>query len=175
MDEWKVIIDYPDYEINKYGFVRNLKTLRVLKKSTNAYGYKVLSLYKNKIEHNVRVNRMVAITFIENVDNKPCVNHIDGDKGNDYCKNLEWCTYSENEIHSRRILGKKTISPWAGKFNEENSSSKSVNQIDQDGNVIKIFPSISEAGRAGFSIGCISQVCNGKKELYKKHKWSFNN
>ena len=40
------------------------------------------------------------------MENKPCVNHIDGDKENNNLNNLEWCTYSENERHSYDVLNK---------------------------------------------------------------------
>ena len=174
MEEWRLIVDFPDYEVSSTGLIRNIKRQTILKKSTNSYGYKVLSLYKDKKDTSVRVNRIVALSFIPNPENKPCVNHIDGDKANDNVSNLEWCTYSENEIHSVKVLGKKPNKAWLGKFNEDNRGSKPIKQLTKDGVLIKTFPSLSEAGRSGFSVGCISQVCNGKKELHKKFKWSFN-
>ena len=54
------------------------------------------------------IHRLVAITFLENTENKPCVNHKNGVKSDNTINNLEWVTYSENERHSIDVLGKCT-------------------------------------------------------------------
>lgn len=56
--------------------------------------------FNNGIKRKVKVHRMVAESFIPNPENKPCVNHIDGDTHNFKIDNLEWVTESENSRHA---------------------------------------------------------------------------
>lgn len=68
------------------------------------------------------VHRLVAQAFIPNPENKPCVNHIDGNKLNNHVSNLEWCTVQENNLHARQTgLHKQAV---GHKINYQSDASK---------------------------------------------------
>ena len=97
--EWKVVDEFPNYEINKYGQIRNITTGRLNNGSMGRDGYLHVSLYKDGKPCNRMVHILVAKAFIPNPDNKEIVNHIDENKGNCVADNLEWVTRSENTLH----------------------------------------------------------------------------
>ena len=93
-----------NYCINEYGLILNIRTRGIIKPSINKKGYLQVCL-TNK--NTYKVHRLVALTFIENKENKPEVNHKDGKKLNNYVSNLEWNTTQENLEHKRiNNLGK---------------------------------------------------------------------
>lgn len=101
---WKDIPGYEGlYQASNYGNVRSMNynrtgQVRELKQNfKNGYCFVLLR------RKNCYVHRLIAETFLENPENKPQVNHIDGDKHNNHVSNLEWCTVSENEKHKYRI------------------------------------------------------------------------
>lgn len=113
--QWKNVKDFDNYKINRYGQVVNVKRNKILKEDkTNGRGYCNVTLYKNGTPYRKVVHRLVAETFIPNPNNLPQVNHIDGNKHNNYVENLEWCTQSRNMKHAFKngleihgMLGKK--------------------------------------------------------------------
>lgn len=65
--------------------------------------YLKVKLYKNGKEKHHSIHRLVAEAHIPNLENKPMVNHLDGDRKNNHISNLEWATYSEDQIHAYKI------------------------------------------------------------------------
>jgi hypothetical protein len=96
----KQIENYPDYYISLTGKVFSLKTMKFLKPS-KSIGYGVVNLTNpNKKQKTELVHRLIALAYIPNPNNKPHINHIDGNKGNNNIFNLEWCTPKENMVHA---------------------------------------------------------------------------
>lgn len=95
---------YGDYFlISKCGKVFSKRTHKFLKQTISKTGYYTISTRfggRNGTSHYFKVHRLVAETFIDNVNNKQQVNHIDGNKLNNSVDNLEWVTAKENIQHA---------------------------------------------------------------------------
>jgi hypothetical protein len=110
---WKDIKGYEGlYQINEYGEVKSLSRIvinnggkqvlpeRILKPSVVGKGYLKVDLRKNNKTKRYYIHKLVAEHFLENKYNYKIVNHKDGNKLNNHYKNLEWVTYSQNNIHA---------------------------------------------------------------------------
>lgn len=98
MEKWKHIEENNNYEISNYGNFRNKKG-RMLKTNINARGYEYCNISTKNVITKVKIHRLVAKYFIDNLYNKDTVNHIDGNKLNNHYTNLEWLTRKENIQH----------------------------------------------------------------------------
>lgn len=90
-----------EYQIDIYGNVWSFKKSKeiILKPQRMKNGYRTIGLKKNGIGKTFLIHRLVAIAFIDNPENKPEVNHINGNKNDNTVSNLEWVTHSENMTH----------------------------------------------------------------------------
>lgn len=120
MENWKEITGYEGYfEVSNLGNFRSKDRVikykqngtrnypgKSLKTETIVEGYQRIVLMKDGIKKRFMCYKIVAQEFIPNPNNKPFVNHIDGNPANNKVENLEWCTQEENEQHAVNILGK---------------------------------------------------------------------
>lgn len=150
MAEWVVIEEFPDYEINRDGVVRNRKSGRL--KYATQDRYSEMSFQKDRKQYIKHIHVLLARAFIPNPMDKPEVNHIDGNKNNNSLDNLEWVTRRENNLHARRTGLHKS------------DGDKAVSQYTKEGQYVASFKSISEASRkTGIGISGISSVARGQK------------
>lgn len=167
-EEWRDIIGYEGlYKISNLGNVYSYKYNRCLKPSGDDYLH--VSLSKNKKVRPHNIHRLVAQAFIPNPENKPQVNHIDGNKCNNKVGNLEWVTATENTIHAYNNLGKVANVTMA-----HDSNKVRCEVIEKETGNIMVFNSISEAekhynvGRHTFSRAISKQRGNMRKYKIRK-------
>lgn len=138
---------------------RELK--RTLRRSHGAEddGYLVVNLRKYGKAHVLNVHFLVAQAFIQNPDNKPTINHINGNKQDNRVTNLEWATYHENNTHAYQT---GLHDPWG----------KAILQYDLDGNFIARYPSEAEAARNS-TVGhaMISHCANHRAQTAGGYVW----
>ena len=101
METFKDISGFEDYQVSQIGNIYSKKSKKILKHKSNGV-YKNIALQKENKAHYKYIHRLVCDAFCENPDNKPMVNHKDGDKLNNHFSNLEWVTKGENQAHAFR-------------------------------------------------------------------------
>ncbi len=151
---------FENYEVSNLGKVRNMKNGRIIKPHLNENGYLKHWLFENNKKKYLSLHRIIAIAFIDNPEEKPCVNHIDENKLNNDLSNLEWCTVKENNIHGTRIK------------RASEKCFKKVIQLDLNDNMLNVFESMTQAEqKTGALVSHISACCNGKRKSAGGFKW----
>lgn len=90
----------PGYFVSEEGVITGIRK-KFIKCAINKKGYMVLRM--PNVNFSQSVHRVVAKAFIPNPENKPEVNHKDGNKLNNNVSNLEWCTTKENIQHAIKL------------------------------------------------------------------------
>lgn len=188
---WRHIKGYTSYyKISNYGRVKSTERYvkhnvigvkkivreRILKTALMSDGYPGVSLTKKNRPESKLVHSLVAIHFIKNPLRLPQVNHKDGDKQNNYYKNLEWVTSSGNAIHAYSIgLRKKRPPPSKKELHRLRDGMKSIPITllhIGTGKILK-YKSVSEASRAiGVDQSTISKA-KPKNHLINKMQYKI--
>lgn len=185
MEIWKDIIGYEGlYQISNLGNVLSLEKYidnkkgaiqyrppKILKQYKNKFGYMRVYLTKNSIKKMYAVHRLVAIAFIDNPENKPCVNHIDNNRENNHLDNLEWCTYKENNNWAKKQGRRVFTEEWKRKISATRKL-KPVVGIDENGNKI-YFDAVRATTKAGFDCKAVIRCCKGRQKVHKGYRWEY--
>jgi hypothetical protein len=147
------------YMIHRDSRIYSRKTNIIMKHYVDNRGYYVVSLKPNQFT----VHSLVATQFLDNPENKPFVNHKDGNKLNNHVDNLEWTTAQENTLHAFET--------------GLNTNQIAVNQYNLDGTFIKTYRSMSLACKElGFALGVANNIhdcCKGLIKYAAKFIWKF--
>ncbi len=146
MEEWKQITDYPNYSVSNLGNVRNDKYNRNLKPVLYKCGYYYVGFRKNGKTKFIRIHRLVGQCFLENIDNKPFVDHVDRNKLNNNVNNLRWATRGENERNKPKK--QNTKSKYKGVYQIKNNRWNSSIKLNGKTTHIGNFDTEEEAGLA---------------------------
>lgn len=205
MEVWKDIKGYEGlYQVSNLGRVKSLKRQRdvnlpysntatvpekILKYGTSQ-GYLAVTLAKNKINKKIRVHKLVALNFIPNPDNKPHINHIDGNKHNNCVNNLEWVTPKENTKHAFDNGLIKNMCSFKGYHHTEEAkkrisegnrwgSSKNhkiINQYTKNGEFIKEWHGFVEVEKVlGYSKKNLQACCKNRIPSAYGYIWRYAN
>ena len=159
MEKFILINGLDNFAVSNHGNIKNVKTGRLLTPQLNKRGYLAYTFYQRGVKKNLRIHRLVGLYFVPNPDNKPYINHKDGDKTNNHAENLEWCTAKENDVHARKNKLKDQEKPILA---QEISTGDTFS-----------FKSVTEAGAIlGINTGTIRKVLKGRRN--QTHGYSFS-
>lgn len=154
---------------------------KILKCSISHYGYMVVC-FEGK---HYKVHRLVAMAFIPNPENKPEIDHINTNRTDNRVENLHWVSHKENFANpisrknlkhpmsheTREQISNKHKGLWIG---GKSPRAKEIVQLTKDGKMIKIWESISDAGRfLNVNRGNISKCLKGQLKTAYGFKWKY--
>lgn len=165
MEQWKTIPSHNRYEASNEGRIRNTITGNII---GGGFNKRYLRAKVDRKLHSI--HRLVAEAWIENPNNKPEVNHINGNKHDNKVSNLEWVTAYENNLHAR--INGLCVGP-------NNSEKSKLSKLDNE--TIRYIKSIHKpytkefgtstlAKTYGVSQAWLSTILNGNR----KHRPSWN-
>lgn len=167
---WKDVINYEGfYQVSNFGQIKSFHKNKeiIMKPFLNKGGYVYIMISDGVNLKNKRLHRLVAEAFHPNPENKRTVNHLDGNKQNNFAYNLEWNTHSENHLHSNNVLMN----------NKGGGLGRKINQLSKGGEFIKSWNSIREASNTlDLDAGHISACCmkNTNRKSCGGYIWEYD-
>lgn len=151
---------------------KQLRRGRVLKQGNGRKGYKIVVLQRDGKKRTMYTHRIIAMTFVENPYNKPCIDHVNGVCTDNRAENLRWCTQKEN-INNPNTVYKNLDTLKQNALT--NCKAKTILQLDKDTLEViqEISPKSSYFKDMGFVRAYITSACRNHKKNAYGYKWAF--
>ena len=169
--------DIPGYEgkyaVTEEGQVWSYKHKKFLKPKV-VNGYLMVDLFKSRDarKHQVSVHRCVALTYIPNPDNLPCVNHKDECRTNPHKDNLEWCTHKYNSNYGTGIQRLKANKTASGYERARKASIEALRKPVKCVELNTVFYSAADAVRKlNLTHNHIGECCSGRRSTTGGYHW----
>lgn len=147
MEIYTRIKGYEHYAVSNFGNVLNIRTLRFLRLWLNNSGYYQVMLCKNGLVKVFKLHRLIGEHFIDNPENLPVIDHIDGNRTNNEISNLRWATHQTNSRNSKKR--KSTTSNFKGvSLNKKRNKWVAQIQVNYKTIFLGYFSTEIEAGKA---------------------------
>ena len=164
------------YHISDSGELYSVRANKVLKYNVDPDGYRYYVLCVSGERHTIKAHRLVALAFIPNPDNKPAIDHINGNKTDNRVCNLRWVTNKENShnpitLKTLQENGKANISKLIKASKERGFGRKAV-EVYKGKMLVGVFESQRLAAECiGVGEGHISSCLSGKRK--QTHGYTF--
>ena len=128
IEVYKQIDDFLNYSVSNFGNVKNNRTGRILKPDIRS-GYYYICLFTDNKKYKKYIHKLVAHTFLNNLENKKCIDHINSDKLDNSLFNLRYATHQENSRNAK-ISSKNTSGVKGVGFSKKSNKWKAHITID---------------------------------------------
>lgn len=126
---------------------------KIMKSKLTKDGYYEIGLTKNGKTKYIRVHRLIAITFIPNLNNYPVINHINHNRLDNRVENLEWCSI---------------------KYNTRYSNAKKIIQLDKNKKQVKLWECMSDVyNELGICVSNLSKCCHNNNLTAGGYHWKY--
>ncbi len=181
-EEWRDVVGWEGYYmVSSYGrvasFGRNVKYYSYTKwldpclKQQRMWknGYFSVTLKKNGKKICASVHRLVAIAFIPNPNNYPCIDHINDNQIDNRASNLQWCTHKMNNSKEHHRITESL----SKKGKRLPSIQKPIVQLSTSGKLVRVYPSMTDADLDGFQHSAIHRVIHNKLKTHRGFIWMY--
>lgn len=181
-EEWRDVVGYEGlYMVSSHGRILSLGRLVryhtytkmiepcIKQQQKGRNGYFSVTFKRNGEKKCISVHRLVAIAFVPNPNNYPCIDHINDNKIDNRAFNLQWCTHKFNNSKEHHRIAESLSQK--GKI--LSSIRKPIVQLSTNGDLVQIFPSMTDADLNGFKHSAIHRVIHNKLKTHRGFKWMY--